>query len=293
MNDQEFEEKFAKMNIWADELRKDLVSLITDNTASIVYHYTDVNGLIGIITSGCIRATHVSRLNDASENIHGFELVRDHTIQNMPKASRPLFDKVLSKFQSVDTYVACYSTENDQLSQWREYTGKQVGYCLGFETSQMATIDDRLPLLEVVIYEEHKVRILLDRLLTRVNDFFIKNPSFGEIELGHMLGTVSAMLNSIACISKHPKFEEEKEYRHIYQPGKTGLKLSPCFKSGRFGLTPYVEINFLKPNFVPLKSITIGPCHDYDLEKKELEIFLEKQGYENIQIEKSSIPLRM
>ncbi|MCD6476348.1 MAG: hypothetical protein J7K85_08845, partial [Anaerolineaceae bacterium] len=74
MNDQEIEEKFKKMNEWADDLRKDLVSLITDAPSSIVCHYTDVTGLIGIITSGCIRATHVNRLNDASENKHGFEL---------------------------------------------------------------------------------------------------------------------------------------------------------------------------------------------------------------------------
>lgn len=292
MNDQEFEEKIEKMNIWSDELRKDLVRLITDTPASTVYHYTDVNGLIGIITSGCIRATHVNRLNDASENIHGFKLVHDHVSQNMPKASKSLFEIILSEFQSVDTYVACYSTEDDQLSQWREYTGSQVGYCMGFETSQMATIDDRLPPLEAVIYKEHQVTNLLDRLLERVNEFFTINPTFGEVELGHVLGTVSAMLNSIACITKHPKFDEEKEYRHIYQPGKTGLSLSPCFKSGRFGLTSYVEINFLKPNFVPLKSVTISPCHDFDLEKKELEIFLQKKGYENIKIEKSSIPLR-
>ena len=292
MNDQELEEKVAKMNEWADDLRKDLVSLITDSPASLVYHYTDVSGLIGIVTSGCIRATHVNRLNDASENKHGFELVHEHVSKNIPKASRPLFERVLSEFQSVDTYVACYSTENDQLSQWRAYTGSQVGYSLGFDTSQMATIDDRLPPFEAVIYNEHQVRVLLDRLLARVNDFFIKN-AFGEIELGYILGTVSAMLNIIACITKHLKFEEESEYRHIYQPDNTGLKLSPCFRSGRFGLTPYVEINFLKPNFVPLKSITIGPCQDFDLEKKELGILLQKQGYENIEIVKSSIPLRM
>jgi len=234
----------------------------------------------------------VNRLNDASENKHGFELVHEYVKKNIPKAVGPLFERVLSEFQSVDTYVACYSTENDQLSQWREYTGTGVGYNLGFDTSQMATTDDNLPPLEAVIYEEDKVKILLNRLITRVNDFFISN-AFGEIETGYILGTISAMLNTIACITKHPKFDEEKEYRHIYQPDKTRLKLSPCFKFGRFGLTPYVKIKFLKPNFVPLKNITIGPCKDFDLEKKELEILLQEQGYENIEIRKSSIPLRM
>ena len=291
MDDVEYESKIALMEQWADSLREDLVSLITDKPSSTIYHYTDVNGLIGILTSGCIRATHVNRLNDASENKHGFELVREHVRKNTPEASSPLFQRVLSEFQSADTYVASYSTENDQLSQWREYTGSQVGYSLGFETNQMATIDDKLPSLEAVIYEENKVRILLDRLLEQVDDFFLNN-SFGEVETGYALGTVSAMLNIIACITKHPKFEEENEYRHIYQPEKTGLKLSPFFKSGRFGLTPYVEITFLTKNIVPLKSITISPCQDFDLEKRELEIFLHNQGYENIEIIKSLIPLR-
>lgn len=292
MTNHTYEKKFSLMDKWGDTVREDLVRIISDSPSSIVYHYTDVNGLIGIVTSGCIRATHVNRLNDSSENKLGFELVQKYVRKNMPKASRPLFEKVLSEFQSVDTYVACYSTENDLLGQWRNYTGTQVGYSLGFDTSQMATLDDKLPPLEAVIYDQRIVEILLDSLIKRVDEF-LNNNSFGDIEVGYLLGMVNAMLNIVACITKYPKFEEEKEYRHIYQPGKTGLELTPCFKSGRFGLTPYVEIKFLKSGYLPLKSVTIGPCQDFNLEFRTLKILLQSKGYGDLEILKSEIPLRM
>jgi hypothetical protein len=141
MDNYEFESKMSVMDQWAETLRVELVRLITDRPPNIIYHYTDVNGLIGLIDSGCIWATHVSRLNDASENMHGFNLVIEHVRANLPIASRPLIEKALLGLRSVDTYVACYSTKSDLLSQWRNYTGTKVGYSLGLETSQMATLD--------------------------------------------------------------------------------------------------------------------------------------------------------
>ncbi|EJG2383281.1 hypothetical protein HMPREF1144_0490 [Klebsiella sp. OBRC7] len=36
-----------------------------------IYHYTDLNGLKGIIESGSLWATHFSFLNDSNELTHG------------------------------------------------------------------------------------------------------------------------------------------------------------------------------------------------------------------------------
>jgi len=60
------------------------VPLISDSFPDTIYHYTDVNGLIGLISSGCIWAIHVNRLNDLSENKHGFDLVMEHVRANLP-----------------------------------------------------------------------------------------------------------------------------------------------------------------------------------------------------------------
>jgi hypothetical protein len=205
MDNYEFESKMSVMDQWAETLRVELVRLITDRPPNIIYHYTDVNGLIGLIDSGCIWATHVSRLNDASENMHGFNLVIEHVRANLPIASRPLIEKALLGLRSVDTYVACYSTKSDLLSQWRNYTGTKVGYSLGLETSQMATLDYRMPLLEQIIYKDSTAKAVLDLLIRRVDEFLMKNP-FGEVEVGYLSGMVQALLNNIACTIKHHTF---------------------------------------------------------------------------------------
>lgn len=292
MDDNEYEGRISDLSQWAESVRVELARLISEHPAEIVYHYTDVAGLIGLITSGCVWATHVGKLNDASENRHGYEVVVNHVRANLPKSSKPLIERALSTLHSVDTYVACYSTQRDLLSQWRNYSGARVGYSLGFETRQMATLDDRMPLLEQVIYRDDIAKSVIDCLLGKVEKYFVCR-SFGEVEVYGISGMVRAVLNIIACILKHRKFEEEREYRQIYQPGNTKLVLNTEFRQGQFGLTPYVKIEFLERNRLPLRTVTVGPCQDPEAESNALKILLSRYGYENVQVLASEIPLRM
>lgn len=294
MENAEYESKISIMNQWSDTVRTELSNLISDNPPQIIYHYTDVNGLIGLITSGCIWATHVSRLNDSSEYLHGIQLVTEFVQNNIPDSSRPLIEKALAKLQSVDTYVASYSTKHDLLSQWRNYTGSRVGYSLGFATVEMAALDDKMPPLEQVIYKEDTAKSILTRLLHKVDEFLnVNGHVFGEVEVFYLLGMVQATLNIIACIIKHHKFEEESEFRQFYQPGATSLELEPHFRQGCFGLTAYVKICFHEENRLPLRTVTIGPCQDFETEANSLKALLSRYGYNKIEIRKSEIPLRV
>jgi len=292
MNNVEYEERITAMNTWADSVRNELVQEITNKPQEIIFHYTDINGLIGLISTGCVWATHSSRLNDSSENKLGFKLVANHVQDNLVNSSKQLLEKVLLRFQSTETYIACYSTESNLLGQWRNYTGEKVGYSLGFETKYMATIDDRMPPLEQVIYNDNKAKALIDILLSRVDEFLNQQP-FGEVEVGYLLGMIEATLSNIACIIKHQKFEEEHEYRHIYQPENTKLKLKRGFRNGQFGLTPYVEVGFMEKNKLPLKTITIGPCQSFEQESNALKLLLTQHKYENVEVIESGIPPRV
>ncbi|MHB1183646.1 MAG: DUF2971 domain-containing protein [Desulfobulbia bacterium] len=292
MDEIEYERRISDLNGWAESVRAELASLITDRPASVIYHYTDIVGLMGIISSGRVWATHTDKLNDASENRHGYEFVADHVRVNLPRPSRPIFEKALSVLHSVDTYVTCYSTQSDLLSQWRNYAVGRVGYSLGFETTRMATGDGSMPLLEAVIYRDDVARSIIDQLLGRIDAYF-GNQSFGEVEVGYVSGMVRAQLNIIACILKHPKFVEESEYRQIYQPSNSALVLNTEFRQGRFGLTPFVRIGFLEKDRLPLKTITIGPCQDPEIESNALKMFLSSNGYAHVEVLISEIPLRM
>lgn len=292
MDELEFERKISNLNDWAESIRVELVNLITDCPASIIYHYTDLAGLIGIIDSGCIWATHISKLNDASENRHGYQFVANHVSANFPEHTRPIFEKALSALRSVDTYVTCYSTQNDILNQWRNYAAGRVGYSLGFETTKMATGDGSMPLLEMVIYREDIARSIIDRLIKRIEAYFV-GQSFTEIEAGYVLGTLKAQLGIIACILKHPKFEEESEYRQIYRPSRSAFELKTEFRQGRFGLTPFVKIPFSEKGRLPLKTITIGPCQDPEIESNALKMYLASKDYAHVEVLISEIPLRL
>jgi len=218
MENEEYESRIAKMQDWWEPLRIGLGVLITENPSSIIYHYTDINGLLGMVATGKIWATHVSRLNDSSEYGHGIKVVADCVQQSMPATSRTLVDEILSKFKKVETFVASYSTKPDLLSQWRSYSGGGVGYCLGLATDGIATLDHRTPLLEPVIYRDSQAQQVISTMLERVDEFF-QNNEFGEVEAGFLLGAVGATLANLACMIKHPAFEEEAEYRQFYQPG--------------------------------------------------------------------------
>lgn len=292
MEQSEYEERFSKIEQWWERLRSELASLISDRPPSIIYHYTDINGLLGMIDSGKIWATHVSRLNDKSEYHHGTKVVTECVYQAMPASSKPFIEKIISEFDKKETYVASYSTKHDLLSQWRSYSGGKVGYCLGLATEGIASLDDSTPLLEAVIYHDYQAQEVISKMLGHIDDFF-QNNHFGEVETGFLLASVGATLASLACTIKHPKFEEESEFRQFYQPDVTSLKLENEFRRGNFGLTPYVEIPFIEKRRLPLRSITIGPCEDAELEKYTVSKLLEKHSYRNVEVLVSEIPLRV
>lgn len=292
MEQSEFEERMASMERWWETLRQEIVAIITESPAVTIYHYTDINGLLGMVGAGNIWATHVSRLNDKSEYHHGIKVVADCVHNAMPSTSRLLVEKILSEFRKVETFVASYSTKCDLLSQWRSYSGGAVGYCLELATSGIATLDSSTPLLEAVIYGDSKAQQVISKLIARVEEYLRQN-QFGEVEIGFLLGRVGGMLANLACTIKHPKFEEESEYRQFYQPGATSLQLEQKFRNGRFGLTPYVEVPFIEVGRLPLKSVTIGPCKDPELEIHTIKALLEKHAYTNVDVQVSEIPLRV
>jgi hypothetical protein len=222
----------------------------------------------------------------------GVSFVTNFIGANLQRASKAIINKAISQLRSVDTFIACYSATADVLSQWRAYSGTGTGYCIGIKTSEMATIDGRMPLLEKVIYSKTTAESVLSLLLARV-DKFLDSQDFGEVEVGFLMGMLEGIFNNVACIIKHSAFAEENEYRQIYQPSTSTLSLDAKYRMGRFGLTPYVEIGFLQKGKLPIQSIMIGPCRNPDSETRSLELMLSEHGYGDIEVLTSGIPLRM
>ena len=142
---------------------QDLMPKSTDLPAGLLYHYTSMEGLLGIIQSGKMRATHVRFLNDSSEFMHAFSpAYMDRWLEGLiPGAGEELKLGVREKAVSLAAKYVVFvisltedepTSENlspsqgDRLSQWQKYTPRNGGFSLGFDVSLSANSFDLLPL---------------------------------------------------------------------------------------------------------------------------------------------------
>src|SRR5579862_6471950 len=110
----------------------------------IVWHYTTGDGLINIVQSGALYSTQVSCLNDRTEVHYGETLLRDAFLeiqeQDHPSEEATLLKQLIEDSATdskktappSDFFVTCFSSERDDLSQWRAYGGGENGYAIAF-----------------------------------------------------------------------------------------------------------------------------------------------------------------
>jgi hypothetical protein len=84
-----------------------------------VYHYTTIDGLTGILSSGKLWATDLSYVNDATEYVYADILIEDAVRTLKPT---PFFNDVLkvlwqdSRTLGFDVYAACFCQSGNLLS---------------------------------------------------------------------------------------------------------------------------------------------------------------------------------
>lgn len=106
------------------------------------YHYTDINGFIGIMQNRELWATNTKFLNDKNECIEclklGQEITREYSeaCTDNSKDFLKHFHKVIQdridQGSDQDIYSISFCKEGDLLSQWRGY-GKKGGIAIGFD----------------------------------------------------------------------------------------------------------------------------------------------------------------
>jgi hypothetical protein len=121
-----------------------------------IWHYTRGAGLVGIANSRALWASSILCLNDSAEFYHFGHVVGDWIKRNPERLRRNRLDEeyvaflhsmITADFQppgftAIATYVASFSEEADDLSQWRAY-GYGGGYCVGFSQKRLRELERR------------------------------------------------------------------------------------------------------------------------------------------------------
>lgn len=286
------------------------MSTPSDQTSlpTTLYHYTSLQGLLGIIGSRSLWATHISFLNDPTEYKYAFSLlpqVIDQVRVELPAKVRELLDKILpldpaTLAWNASTYVTSLSLRGDLLSQWRAYAANGTGCAIGFDSTKLIDICAAQRRIDVgpCLYDLDDQRLALGRLLLDAIedgnnrfDYFMEYPeSFKHYVMYEVYRGGSFI--------KNPNFFEEQEWRMVARRVRTDPDLG--FRPGEGTLIPYCTIALEKPDKTelsadkgdsPIQEIVVGPAADFDRSSQSIQHFLETSGI-TARIQRSASPYR-
>jgi len=264
-----------------------------------LFHYTDTKGLCGILDSGKIWTTKIQYLNDKSELSLALKYLNKEIDDQLSGKDKMRSDQELVDMKEVietlasqktNVSVASFSSQGDQLSQWRGYCNIGTGYSLGFDSQRLLTklIENKNEYyLAECEYQEENHRLmakeLVDSSVSVVN--ILQHPNYGKPPFYDWTFVQSVLF--LAPMIKSEKFKEEQEWRLISSP--LSLKYENAkFRSGNYSLIPYWEFNIGIMD--ALTSIVIGPTPEPELSKQALLGLLYQKGINFTHVENSEIP---
>ena len=306
----------AKYERWIDaELKKEQDANVIDKT---LYHYTNVEGLRGIIESETVWFTDFRHMNDPSEIVHGIEISRD-VIRNLKtgKDGRvAMFLDFLADMMRLDNFsraleyfIGSFSRARDDLGQWRAYADNGRGVAVGFAPHLFAienTTDkrpDEAAFVTPVVYDvgeaSRRHTVAIDEAATI---FFDTANAHGDLLRDKTIGipfmqdfaraVIASPLIWNCLTSKHPAYAHEQEVRLII----LGMhdKLRPYIRTRiRAGeIVPYIPYKMAVQKKPSIGEIIVGPAANRDAERT-LKTMLESLGVtHDIPIGRSLIPYR-
>lgn len=248
----------------------------------LIYHYTTISGLIGIISNKELWASDCRFLNDGAE----LSYARDIFMEEVKKLNLPPIEgggyrlpgDSLDYFQM---YIACFCEDGDLLSQWRGY-GTNQGYSLGFDIDELRTTDIRIKPVQYGIVDP-KV-YFKDEL-----DNASQPTAHPGVEEWHQ----SLWILPRLAIVKHPSFNEEREWRLMKQnPSYEGNdhEFEINFRPSRLGPVGYIRIPF---PVECLHEVVIGPGEYPTARELAVNNFLTNNGFHDVAVKNSKIPFRV
>ena len=107
----------------------------------ILYHYCGLDAFLSIIKNSTLWLSDIRKSNDYLECVYCRDKINEKIRGFLEDDKEALeawdFGYNINSDLSMDmiSYVACFSENKDQLSQWRGYADNGAGIAVGFSTS--------------------------------------------------------------------------------------------------------------------------------------------------------------
>lgn len=262
-------------------------------------HYTSINGLKGILESKSLWATNIKYLNDHEEFDHTLMIIERIVSdslkkRNVEKPDIEYFEtfsrlilkevKTLNERYCSNLFVVSFTSELDQLSQWRGYCAANNGVCIAFNLDDIKQKIDRnysnVSVVDCIYTDKIKNSMIADTLYDGWKLFRSNLLNEGQNYLDDnkiLLERVVEELSRYACYFKNEKFSEEKEKRILIDFNANeydNFEIEDLrFRAGTYSLIPFIEIEI---NISSISEIVVGPTRDINLSKNSTELFIRK-----------------
>jgi Protein of unknown function (DUF2971) len=205
-------------------------------------------------------------------------------------------------------FVASFSEEGDDLSQWRSYCPGEAGFSIGFSSAALRGqwVSDPgggepsfvgAQLLKICYLNEDntsEIDLAIDGTLQ------IGAQLQGSMGFAGLLSRQQVVLAWFAVIApsyKNSAYRAEKEWRmvlskpHKPMPGQR-------FRAGKSTVIPYVEVALNRDkdlklsNEYMIRKVLVGPTPNPGLSLEALQSLFLSKGHDKVLVEKSVIPYR-
>lgn len=276
-----------------------------------LFHYTSLDGLLGIVKHHCLWATHIAHLNDSSELDYAVDLLK-RKVSNVLREHDPSIGdrECLEQLQQWLTdrwpqnnllFTCSFSEAGNLLSQWRAYCPPTGGVSLGFRPDELISCAD-LQGYQLVrcVYDRDVQQSLVDAWLKHV--MATKDDQGQPLTQAHPTQSLYAHFRAheeqflqIATRIKNPAFAEEREWRLVSKASKDLRDPRLRFRVGRSRLVPYVE--FTPPlqdhSRMSFYTVYVGPAQDPGLAFESVSTYMIHSNAKSSKgVQASGIPLR-
>ena len=285
-----------------------------------LYHYTTGENFIKIIQSGEFWATQIACLNDTTELTYATEQILQRVKDKLLTRHNENIDPALKWIRKVlsapgsefsPVFVACFSEQRDDLSQWRAYSGGEGGYAIQFDSKELSkaellpmedgTIPSPISLVRVQ-YDTADHAIMFDDILEWTEKFFLelegrKNSPTVEKWTEEFCFYWLTNLAAFAPLIKNPAFQDEREWRLIYQLGPNDPHLRPKnprglkFRQRQSMMSRHIPLHL---KTLPVTGVLVGPCRHPCMSKAAVADLLSTSGFNTsaINIQSTEVPYR-
>jgi hypothetical protein len=304
--------------------RKTLDDAVSCRPDRPLYHYTNQTGLLGIIRSKEIWATHTQYLNDSREFSYAVRMVRDElallnredgsrvfeeppemrskdlrepgVYQNEKRAALKAMRELVAdpaRIAMINVCVASFSEVRDSLSQWRAYAPRG-GFCMAVSGDRLADMAaaEGFWLAPCVYDRGHQLALVHKLSEAVIGEYILLQVRPDAAQLPSRDNILLEYLNRYAPLLKDPSFAEEREWRIISRPLPC---TSPrfCFREGKSMLAPFYRFPLHREGEpVPLEEIIVDPTPDPERSAASVKSFLVSQDYRGVVVTHSAVPYR-